>query len=289
MNSQKKAFTLLELSVVLLVIGVLVVGIVQGGGLVKASRIANARSFTAKSVVPEISGLIAWYETSTKDALKESESYNNAQTSEWYDISPSSIVTKKNKLARTANSNVIYQSDGINKIPSIQFKNTANITLSSFYQGPSSQATVFIVFRPSNSPSSTEKILLDSSSSGSSAQIGIKSNAVFFNLGTSASTGTSSNAASFIVGKDYILAAYLNSSYSKAFVNNAKTEAGSASVNPGTNQLSGLTIGTNKSNSKPFNGFISEIIIYNRPLQLQERKDVMSYLSKKYQIAVSGI
>jgi hypothetical protein len=31
------------------------------------------------------------------------------------------------------------------------------------------------------------------------------------------------------------------------------------------------------------------VIVYNRTLNLQERKDVMSYLSRKYKISVTGV
>jgi hypothetical protein len=65
--------------------------------------------------------------------------------------------------------------------------------------------------------------------------------------------------------------------------------AGNANLSPGSNALTGLTIGMDKSGSNGFNGYISEIIIYDRQLKLQERKDVMSYLAKKYRITVANL
>jgi prepilin-type N-terminal cleavage/methylation domain-containing protein len=286
----KKAFTLTELSVVALVIAVLITGVTKGSGIINAAYLTNARSLTTKSPIAEISGLVAWYETSLATSLKANEAIDGQQVSEWRDNSPGSIAAQKNKLTRTATSDVTFELNGINNVPTIIFNAaaSANFSLSSFYQGISAQNTVFLVFKPVASVSGFT--LLDSSSSaGYSTSITISSNTVSLNAGTSASTGTSTNAASFSVGSGYIMAAYFNGSTSQVFLNNATSITGGATISPGTNQLSGLTVGTNKSGSSGFNGWISEIIIYNRPLKLQERKDVMNYLSKKYKISVTGI
>ena len=287
----KKAFTLTELSIVVLIIGILITGITQGSGMIKASRLTNARSITSRSPALEIDGLIAWYEPTLKSSFKDSESIDASQTTEWRDNSPGSIILTKNKLSRSAGNAVTYEESGINNLPTLLFSGaaSANIALANFYQGSSPQNTVFIVFRPLFATSSTAKILFDSSSANSTSSIGIKSTAVNLNAGTSVDTATATNSASFANGNDYVVAAYLNSSSSQVFVNNATTSAGNGTINPNSNQLGGLTIGTDKSGTNGFNGYISEIIIYNRPLKLQERKDVMSYLSKKYKISVTGL
>ena len=74
-----------------------------------------------------------------------------------------------------------------------------------------------------------------------------------------------------------------------AYVNDAENISGATAANSGSNSLNGITIGNNKNNNAGFGGLISEIIIYNRPLKLNERKDVMRYLAKKYKINVNGI
>jgi hypothetical protein len=282
----KTAFSLIELAVVIVIIGFLITGIVGGSALIKSSTINGARSFTVKSSITSINGLIAWYETSLNESLKRAESYQDQQISTWYDVSPGSIVATRNTLTTSASSALIYQEKGINDIPSLRFSSSGKLTLSSFYQGALTQSTIFLVFRPTSSVGVT---LLDSNSSGSTSSIGISSTTVNLNAGSSASTATASNSASFTVGNDYILAAYFNGSSSKAYVNNATTSAGNANISAGSNQLSGLTIGTNKSGSSAFTGLISEVIIFNRVLQIQERRDVFKYLSYKYKISATGI
>lgn len=286
---KKSAFTLIELSIVVVIIGILAVGITQGSGLISSARLANARSMTSKSPVPNIDGLLAWYEASSKDSLKSSETVDAAQITEWRDISPSSIITQKNKLTKSAGSNALYRVNGVNKVPAIEFNSTGKISIANFYQGATPQATVFIAFKTNFTPSSTQVIPFDANISENRFSLGIKNNAVRLDTGIGANTGTATNPASFISGKEYIVAAYFNGSSSGVYVNNAATLAGSGNIDAGSNSLKGLTIGADKNTNSGFTGMIAEVIIYNRPLKLQERKDVMSYLAKKYKIAVTGI
>lgn len=295
--ANKKAFSLIEMAIVVLIIGLLIAGVIGGAGMIRAAAISSARSFTVKSSVPQISGLVVWYETSLKESLKASEASNGNQISAWYDVSPTSLAAhrydvnpgsatgQRNVLSRTASSAVTYQDSTINDLPAIHFNGNGNLNLAAFYQGDLAQSTVFLVFRPT----SVGTTLFDSNSSGNNTSIGISSNSVNLDAGNNASTATGSNSAAFNIGNDYIIAAYLNGSSSKAYVNNAGTPAGNSNVDAGTNSISGLTIGSNKSGGNVFVGLISEIIIYDHPLQIQERRDVFKYLSHKYKISVTGI
>ncbi len=289
LNKSKQAFTLIELSVVLIIVATILSGIIYGDGLVYSARVANSKAITGKSVVREMEGLVAWYEASLKDSINEQA--KDAQITEWRDMNPSSIASRRNSLTKTASAGMIRKYSGIKEMGSMSFNGSDRISLTSFQQGSTAQVTAFLVFRPLVAPTATARIILDSHSSGLTSSIGIKNNAVSLNAGFAVDTATGSSPASFLVDQDYILAVYFNgASSSSAYVNNATILAGASNVsNPGSNQLSGLTIGSDRSGSNGFNGWISEVIIFNRPLKLQERKDVMSYLSNKYQISVSGI
>lgn len=284
----KKAYSLLELSIVAIIIGVLVSGVVAGAGMVRSSKVANARLFTTKAVVFEINGLTAWYEASLKDSFNGNQMSDGTAVTKWFDISPGSnsnvaSSTKKNEL--TSDGGTTFIANGINGTPSIRFSgaSSANFTTASFYQGTSLQNTVFLVLHPLATLSSTAQVVADSGASGSpTSSVGLKNDAIALNAGASANITTS-----LAAGTDYAIAAYFNDTVSQAFINSATTSAGSGST--GTNQLTGLTVGTDKSGANGFNGLISEIIVYNRPLKLQERKDVMNYLSKKYKITVTGL
>lgn len=281
---KKSAFSLLELSVSLVVVSLLMAMVSQGIKLVSSSRLTTARSLTSKSPVPNISGLIAWYETSSTDSLKINEASDGKQISAWYDISPNSIPAKKNALTRVASVAVTYKSDGINKIPSISFNGSGRISVSSFYQGKSEQNTIFFVSSPYSLINAPTPI--DSGNSLTATPISYLSNGIRIYAGTVADFATSGCCST---NSNYIVAAYLNRTSSKTYINDAKTMAGGTMRNPGISTMDGLTIGTDRVGSYPFTGLVSEVIVYNRPLQNQERKDVMGYLSKKYGILVTGL
>jgi prepilin-type N-terminal cleavage/methylation domain-containing protein len=287
-SKNKSAFTLLELVVVMMLIGIIVGGIMQGSSLVTSSRLASARSLTSKAPISNISGLIAWFESSHKNSFLGNQSFDSANISEWRDISPSSILNQKNKLTKTANINTTYAIASINKIPAVNFKNNDKISLNNFYQGSLNRATICVVFRPNFSPTTTASVLIDSYFNQDSFYLGIKSNAVNLNAGTDANTASVTNPASFSNGRDYVVCAIFNGAQSSAYVNNALSLAGGGYISAGTNAMNGLTIGSDRGGSLAFNGSIAEVIIYNRPLKLQERRDVMIYLAKKYRINITS-
>jgi prepilin-type N-terminal cleavage/methylation domain-containing protein len=285
-NSNKKtkkfAFSLIELAIVILVIGILMVGVNQGYNLFRSAQISNARSITAKSPILQISGLLAWYETSLKESLNQSEIKDGNIISSWNDISPSSILNGANKLISTG---VTYTQSSINKIPSLKFSGSSKLSITNFTQGASSQATVFLVFKLNYIPDSTNfKTIFDGNSSTFS--FSIKSDAVQINLGD-ATPILSIYPTGFSNSGEYVVAIYFNGSNSKAFINNQTTSSDISSS--GTNQLAGITLGTNRSGENGFNGSISEIAIFNRVIKASERKEIFNYFSKKYKIYITGV
>jgi hypothetical protein len=176
------------------------------------------------------------------------------------------------------------------EVPSINIKTGGYISSASFAQDSISNPTIAIVFEPTSTVSSTDLTIIDSgSSSNPQCSVAIRNNSVTLNAGTQAITSTTTNPASFSKDKQYIMLVYFNGTSSKVYVNNVNTEIGSASINPGTNPLSGITIGADRTGANGVSARISEVIIYNRPLKASERKNIMTYLSKKYGITVVGI
>jgi prepilin-type N-terminal cleavage/methylation domain-containing protein len=290
---QRSAFTLIELSVVLLVISALLVGVMKGGAMIEASRLDAARSYTSASPVANTPGLIAWYETSLRESLKPAEIVDGSQISAWYDISPNSLPTQKNTLTRTASSAVTLERRGTNGLPSIFF-NGGILSLTAFYQGNlSPYNSFFIVTKPSSGSGST-KILFDSYSEERKTQLQYNKIGLW-NEGGSAYvyTGTSTNAISIMGGLDYILTAIYQGSSSAVYQNSVGTLAGNGNLNITSNtETAGLTVGGNLSNSSgstAYTGLISEVIIFDRPIKINERREIIKYLAKKYNIIVADI
>ena len=291
-NSDKKtkkfAFSLIELSIVLLVIGILMVGVSQGYNLVRSAQISNARSITAKSPILQIQGLLAWYETSMKESLDQSKLKDGDSISTWKDISPNSILNGYNQLTTTASANIAFAQSSINKIPSIKFTGSSKLSLANFTQGASSQATVFLVVKLNYVPDTTNyKTIFDGNSADFS--FSIRSNGIQINTGSSVVSSDVAN--SFLNSGEYAIAIYFNGFNSKVYVNDTDSMFGGSVINnpSGTNQLAGVTLGATRSGSLGFAGYISEVAIFNRVIKAGERKEIFNYFSKKYKIAIAGV
>ncbi len=287
-KTKKFAFSLIELSIVLLVIGILMVGVSQGYNLVRSAQISNARSITAKSPILQIQGLLAWYETSMKESLDQSKLKDGDSISTWKDISPNSILNGYNQLTTTASANIAFAQSSINKIPSIKFTGSSKLSLANFTQGASSQATVFLVVKLNYVPDTTNyKTIFDGNSADFS--FSIRSNGIQINTGSSVVSSDVAN--SFLNSGEYAIAIYFNGSNSKVYVNDTDSMFGGSVINnpSGTNQLTGLTLGNNRAGTNGFSGFISEVAIFNRVIKAGERKEIFNYFSKKYKIAIAGV
>ena len=287
-KTKKFAFSLIELSIVLLVIGILMVGVSQGYNLVRSAQISNARSITAKSPILQIQGLLAWYETSMKESLDQSKLKDGDSISTWKDISPNSILNGYNQLTTTASANITFAQSSINKIPSIKFTGSSKLSLANFTQGASSQATVFLVVKLNYVPDTTNyKTIFDGNSADFS--FSIRSNGIQINTGSSVVSSDVAN--SFLNSGEYAIAIYFNGSNSKVYVNDTDSMFGGSVINnpSGTNQLAGVTLGATRSGSLGFAGYISEVAIFNRVIKAGERKEIFNYFSKKYKIAIAGV
>ncbi len=88
--SKNKAFSLIELSVVILVIGIIAAGITSGSSLVRKMRVATARSLTQSSPVPGIRGLALWLDTVSENSLVDAQEVDGAQVDRWNNLNPQS-------------------------------------------------------------------------------------------------------------------------------------------------------------------------------------------------------
>lgn len=95
MSSQKnkKAFSLIEISIVILIIGILIAGVTQSSRLVEISRISSARTLTKSSPVHSIKNLAGWYEATLEESFDleiDPESTTGSKVANWYDITSTS-------------------------------------------------------------------------------------------------------------------------------------------------------------------------------------------------------
>jgi len=128
---KNKAFSLVELSVVILIIGILVAGVTQSGRLIRQIKLSTARSITASSDVASIRDITAWFEASTEGVFTDingnTDVEDKVEINIWRDTNPQKSKGDKPQLINTASgAKPKYVSNGINGIPSVYFDGGAD-------------------------------------------------------------------------------------------------------------------------------------------------------------------
>lgn len=117
---EKKAFSLIELSIVLAIIGIIIASVLAGGKLVLNSRIVAAQSLTQSSAVREIDGLVLWLETTTEESFLEKHVEDGKDVAIWYDISLQSTIS--NNVSQISGGKYPkYYNESIKDLPSVYF------------------------------------------------------------------------------------------------------------------------------------------------------------------------
>ena len=114
-----QAFSLLELAIVLLIIGIIIAGIIAANGVINRARIATARSLTQTAPINTLSDVTFWFESSLVTSFNGNEDSNGASVNYWYDNKAS--VNKNNA---TAGSTPPTYSNTINRIHALAFDGT---------------------------------------------------------------------------------------------------------------------------------------------------------------------
>ncbi|MES2678119.1 MAG: LamG-like jellyroll fold domain-containing protein [Pseudomonadota bacterium] len=292
-NSQSKqrrlGFSLLELSIVLIIISMLMVAVIKGSDLIGQAKLVAARQKTVDSPVLKIKGLVLWLETTLPNSFLDSETIDGGKISTWQDSSGNNPNSPNNATQNTVANKPTYVTNGINDLPSLQFNGTptsagnanfsyfqlANGATLSLFSG--NVFTAFIVYKLNIA--GTAHYFIGHQNGWTRWRIhanGFQSNQATGSF-TVAPTAKTSNIVS-LSGTDLLVSQYQNGAANGTIV---KTTGSYTEDNP-------IWIGGAEDGGfYSLQGMISEIIIFNRTLSNQERRDIEQYLSNKYQITVS--
>lgn len=283
MKKSHSAFSLIELSIVILIIGILIAGITQSSRLVKQFRLSSARTITQSSPVASITGLILWLEPTLENSFLAAEAEDETQLSTWNDINPQSIT--KNNFTKTASAVFTYEEDATNGVPALECSgaNTTDQLTGSLITSPNNYFTLFVVSKQSASTNNTIQRSLFNIGSGNG-----------FTYMKDVTTGARDLIYQGVVARTSGTAFTLNNEISSItygasgsgvlstlFINGA-----SSTITSPTTGMSTPSTGINAIIGSGWMGTISEVIMFDRALKASERHDVESYLSKKYGIAV---
>ncbi len=284
---KSQAFSLVEMSIVMLLVGLIIVGIAQGLKMLDRYKINSARSLTNSSPVASINGLVLWIESTKEESFKTSEAKDGSNITTWYDNN--SQASEKNDLSRAENdSAVIYSKRAANGLPAIYFNGTTYLAGNVIN---SSNFTFFVVSKIAN-PTSTgyDPVIANGYTDGTGSAgwsyrkygsstnyreivflgvTDVQSSAAFSsNLEVGSGSYDGSNSALYVNGTSQALSNSSGVTMLKNF--NASTS-------------SKFTVGGGTW-SAFWTGYVAEVIIFNNVLQDYERQAIEKYLMKKYNI-----
>jgi prepilin-type N-terminal cleavage/methylation domain-containing protein len=142
-----RAFSLLEISLVIVIIGILIAGISTGIDLFYDSKLATAQSLTKSAPVRRIEGLFTWIEATSPESFtttpKDGDSIGL--------IKDLGFKMEKVNFVQTGNDNLkpIYKSRNLNDLPALYFDGSNDFLVSekSYTSNifSSNQITIFAV------------------------------------------------------------------------------------------------------------------------------------------------
>ena len=284
-NKKLLAFSLIELSIVVLIIGILIAGVTQGSRLIRQSKIKTAQNQTTNSPVNSITGLNLWLETTLDDSVISATNGNTPENgdlnSAWNDINNQDLI-KNNATQGTTLNQPTYVLNGINGLPTLNFNGTSNLLNvgSGIISGP--EFTVITVLKRSASTSSA--ILGPTSTSGVSLGYGGGSTvAIVFNSnGGSGSSIATYTVPAYSTPSPVIMSFTENSSSTSTFYLNGAIQGPSVIGMPYARPAS-YTVGRSFTYGY-FQGNLAEMIIFNRVLKASERANIENYLAIKWGI-----
>lgn len=291
----KKAFSLIELSIVILIIGILIAGVTQGSRLVGQMRLASARALTQSSPVNSIKDLAVWIEGTSEKSFDLSKQEDGLEVDNWYDINPQT-TSKINFTQTTAGQYPRYSNSGLNNLPSLQFDGSGtflyNTTAKYNEITDKNQITIFAVSKTSVASNVFMIIKSGDDAVRISSHFPVDGSSFIYDFGTCCTTADSR-----LIGT--YLSSYLNRAniivWQKKPTTGIVRINGSQILNSGmsgsfSDSDLGSTINFYIGNGSPgyfyLNGFIGEFIVFRRSLKADEITDVERYLSKKWDIKI---
>lgn len=280
------AFSLIEISIAILIIGILVAAITKGSAVYYNMKHIAAKSITSGSVVNHIKDLHLWYEATLDRSFDQN--YNDGDlVDKWNNINPQQ-KQQFNLIQNVEQYKPTYLARGINDLPSLSF----NTDFLAEYLTLNGSYSIFAVFyRDENGP--TEDTIL---AYNGGIHLEIRQENDFLRMLHRTPIGSSGgnnnySTESLAVKKNYIISYIRNfdseDPYLKIWFNNKDVTPASAIVDIGdfNIDLVKFYVGAAYDNGgRPFVGKIGEIIIFDRAIDQSEIDKVEKYLSQKWAI-----
>ena len=303
-----KAFSLIEISVVIFIIGLLIIGISEGINMAYEARVSAARSLTMNAPMKSIDGLELWLETTSRLSLsKDPNSVSSISNPEddqaigmWNDIKDQGTI-KYNAVQSNSSYRPVFKKDGINKLPALYFDGVNDFIAYNLVAGETrihalNNFVIFVVAFPLSS-------CVNGSSGGSGQKYVIypqHGSAIYTTMSSMAGSGISvcTNYINAVEHSGYympLMITYSNTINKPVQITLKYDKIGSSLTSTLYVNSSSQLTGSSTYNVFPsfnfgggswgyFKGYIGEIIIYSNELRDSDRNLIERYLMDKWRI-----
>lgn len=285
---KKQAFSLVEVALVVLITGFLITAAMQATNMIRSFKLMGARAQTKSSSVNGISGIVAWFDTTSERSFDKKEAIDGKKISQWNDINSQSVVGNNATQTGNARPTYVFDPSVANGLPVLRFDGNDYFDLPNGTIPDSDyDYTFFFVMRVPNISESYGVL----GSGDYTTENG--SNMVSFRAGGFVENNWQKNT---LLTRTISVSAtkmqvftfmYENTNGRKIYVNGVFRGEDNA-VNhkglPTSNTIGKVTI-TNIPDLY-FKGDIAEIILFGRALSKDERQMVEKYLAKKWAITL---
>ncbi len=307
---KKRAFSLIEISVILLIIGVIVAGISKSSTLYNKYRIATARNLTQASPVNSIPDLALWYETTMEESfnLHEAQNYNDTTAAEkalgigliqtWNDNNQDGGV-RINSIQTTLAKRPEYHLDCINNLPCLRFNGTSHhLTIPATFSPDNKEYSIFIVdkkdstgtfpylfFGPAVATTAENDAIAIGYDSSSKGLYSHGSSSAYYNMNLSKIDSNDRVTLHSFIGAfdNNLLTTFVSHRLYDSIASTSLSSVGSPAFLKVTNgEQYFIGAGRAESTLTHYKGDIGEIIIFERALKANERKSVEQYLMDKW-------
>lgn len=286
----KNAFSLIEISIVILVIGILIAGVTNGVDLYRDYKTEMANQLTLKSRVATMKNLVLWFESSQKSSFEPNNIGNETKITKWKNIAPN-LFGKLDASPVSGASGPVFKENIHSSLSGIYFTKDINNCLSvpAGYDSGSTENSIFILLKLDKTNTGNTRILSTWNSgrqywfefrhpSWGSGYANGASN-FWINVAVSNNGDYSKNKAELInyQQKPNLVKLYFNKSL----------QPDPTSYFPPSYSYQGaqLTIGCKLGIGTGYpSAYILELIVFDRYLKDNERKIVEDYLYKKWNL-----
>ena len=304
-KKNKSAFSLLEVSIVVIIISIAIAAVTSTKNIIDTSRIKAAQSATLSSPVASIKGVYLWVETTLKDSFLATEVIDGTEISQWNNINPFLTEEQENNFQAVSGlEKPKYIEHGIRSLPVVRFEGDGNSSHSSSddrlqikqNEAINSNFAIFVVFKTTVEHQIDAESMAIKGTSGQKYLFGAKLGARGY-AGMGLSVGTNgigvyehtggympslavhegSKAAQFNV----TLLEYRDKT-PYLYINGKQADTEDSHQTSSKIPFAPFELGSGSYGD--FTGDIGEIIIYDRNLKQSEKDDVTNYLMSKWGI-----